>query len=405
MGIISKIRNWSKSSSSKSNDGSFNNLDVRDLRAFMGNDSKGNIKYSSNENYLKTAYGVNPAVFMVVDKIATISSRLPRILTDLDKKDKEIQINDLNELLEKPNSKEGFEQTYYRIASTYLVLGEVFIMGTSANIEDEKKTYNGDIHDITVPIATNVTIHVNNSNDVIGYTVNESGTIRNYEPSQVLHIKKPDITEDNNRGFSPLRPSKVVWVTDSENWKNEYSLLKTSGIRGVLYIDGGRIMAEKEQKALQDRYDKEYGNSNVFGKVRIDTQKLGFLDMAVKPKDMMSDEARWSYLRYICGVFGMDSKLFNDPKASTNNNYETAKLAMYTDVILPLSKMIDEEITRWLIKGNYNEFNTILTVDLETIVILNQPNKILSAKVVNEVKQGIITVEEAKEILYPNGVK
>jgi hypothetical protein len=40
----------------------------------------------------------------------------------------------------------------------------------------------------------------------------------------------------------------------------------------------------------------------------------------------------------------------------------------------------------------------------ESIFELSQPNIELSQKIVNEVNAGIITPEEAKLLLYPNGI-
>lgn len=372
-------------------------------KTFLGTDNS--FDFGNDNNYLTTAYGVNPAVFMVVDKIATVGARLERTLTDVNNPEKDVRSPDLEELLANPNEKETLEQLYYRLIASYEVTGDAFLVGIDANFDKENPMFKGTVHSLSVPIVTNVTINEDTYGNVLGYTITEFGVSRNYETEQVLHIKKPNITEDSNNGFSSLGPSKVVWVTDSLNWKNEASMLKNSGIRGVLYVDGGRVMPEKERETLQNKYDTTYGNSNVFGKVRIDTQKLGFLNMAMKPKDMMDDEKRWSYLRYICGVYGIDSKIFNDPKSNTHNNLAEAKLSMYNDVIIPLVRMFDEAITEWLINGHYNEPNIKIAIDKGKITILNAPNKILSDKVSQEVNQGILTAEEAKEILYPDGVK
>ena len=163
-------------------------------------------------------------------------------------------------------------------------------------------------------------------------------------------------------------------------------------------------MQPREQKALQEHFDREYTGFENFGKVKVSNQKLGFLRMGMNPADLKSIEARIDHLRAICMMFKVSSQLYGDTQASTYDNMTLAKVGRMEDAILPAADTIDKKITEWLIKGNFGLENIALRVDRETIPELNIARLQQSQRLQSEIAAGIITPEEARQILYPNGL-
>lgn len=347
---------------------------------------------TQSKDFLRIAYGVNPYVFQVIDRICQRLVQIDKRL--LDKAGKEIDNPAFQELLANPNHKEDGSAFLYRAAATYLATGEAFIIRHQELGEDDQ---------YFVPVNYNVTINQDTKGNVLDYSVSAFGTITKYFKSEVLHLFKPDITQDTNHGFSTLRATRVVWESNNEVWKSEAALHKNKGVAGVLYSDGGRPMEALEQKALQEKYDQD-NTGDSFGKVKVTTAKLGYIRMGMNPADLKSIETRIEHLRTICASFNVDSKLFGDPAASTYNNMAEAKRAFIMDAVLPLSKILLPKIVEFMGVSVLNKsFNYVLDEDNIPELLLSKEQK--SVRIAKEVKAGILTPEEARDMLYPELTK
>ena len=199
---------------------------------------------------------MNPYVFNVIDRICERAVSIDKKL--LNRLGKEIQDKEFMQLLMKPNSKESGNEFMYRAFATYLAAGECFIVRVQKIGEDDQ---------YIVPVNYNVTINQDVYGNVISYSIVHFGKSDKFLPNEVLHIHRPDITIDTNKGFSILRAQRVVWEANNEVWKSEAAIHKNKGIAGVLYSDGNRPMTDPEQKQLQKKYDEDYGSSESFGTV------------------------------------------------------------------------------------------------------------------------------------------
>jgi len=350
---------------------------------------------NSSRDFLRIAYGLNPYVFMVIDRIAQKTVMLDRLLVKKSNNEDLIINDELEDILDRPNGKEDGGEFLYRAYATFLAAGECFIIKIPTIIEGESE--------YVCPINYNVIINENRRGDVISYTVTMFGITHNFLPFEILHIKKPDITVDEQHGFSTLRAGRKVYESNNELWASEASLYKNRGVSGVLFAKGNRVLDPKEQKELQDQYDAEHTGVNNVGKVKVSSTELGYKQMGMNPTDLKSIETRIEHLRTICAMYNVDSKLFNDPGATTFNNVKEASKAMVLNAVLPLANKINPKLVSF-IGRDFNELDITWQIDKTTILELTQPNIELSNKVQGEVDKGILTVEEAKLILYPQGL-
>lgn len=343
---------------------------------------------TQSKDFLLKAYGMNPYVFMVVDRIAQRLVQIDKRL--LNQRGEEVEDLNFEELLKKPNTKETADSFLYRVAATYLTAGEVFIIRMQALGEQDQ---------YVVPINYNVTINEDSKGSILSYWVTFYGHSQTFLPNEVLHIHKPDITIDTNHGFSTLRATRKVWESNSEVWNSEASLHKNKGIAGVLYSDGNRPMTDTEQKQLQEKYDQDFTGADSFGRVKISTAKLGYVQMGMNPNDLKSIETRLEHLRTICASYNVDSKLFGDSAASTYNNMAEAKRAFIVDSVIPLSKVILPQIALFMSRSVFQRYSMALVEDsiLELQIVMDQK----SVRVGREVVQGIIPAAQARQILYP----
>jgi HK97 family phage portal protein len=346
-------------------------------------------KFGDNtKDFLVSAYGGNPYVFMIVDRIAKRLVEIDKTL--LNSRGEEIEDVDFSAFLKKPNRRESGDAILYRAAAGFLACGECFIVREQALGEEDQ---------YFVPVNFNVTINEDLKGNVISYQVKDFGTSSTYLPNEVLHISKPDITKDNNHGFSTLRATRKVWESNNEVWASEASLHRNKGITGVLYSDGSRPMTDTEQKDLQSKYDGDNTGATNFGKVKVSSSKLGYLQMGMNPNDLKSIETRLEHLRTLCASFGVDSKVFGDPAASSYNNMAEAQRAFIINAVIPLSKELLPAIIGFMSASFFKVY--ALELDEDSIHELQITKEQKSARVGREIVQGILTQRQAQEILYP----
>ena len=346
------------------------------------------------QQLLSDAFGGNPFVFMVVNRIAKTTATLEREFIDKTTGEAVEVPQELRDLLSKPNEIDTEESFLYRIYTNFLTTGQSFTIGKAPIGFTQYRN-------LCVPVPSNVQI----IQDRFGFPLEYQYNFFNYSgvssKEDVLHNMTPDIRSDSLRGFSTLQPMAKTWQSNNKIWESEAYFHDNKGISGVLYGDGNKTLTPKEQQALQNQYNTKHTGAKNFGGVMVNTTKLGFLQMGVNPADLKSIEARIDHLRAICAAFNVDSKLFGDPASSTYNNMQEATVAMILNAVLPLAKKIDDEISSWLIQDNFGLKNVVWRVNKKKISELNRPNTVLSDKIVSEVNAGIITTEEAKTILYP----
>lgn len=390
MGVLKTVKQFVIKSLAKMGE-TFISLTSTDSALFrlLGNDFRFG---TQSRDFLLKAYGMNPYVFMVIDRIVQRFVQIDKRL--LDRLDQETEDTDFEELLKQPNTKENGEAFLYRAGATYLAGGECFIIRVQALGEPDQ---------YFIPVNYNVIINEDINGNVISYRVTMFGESEMFLPGEVLHIHKPDVTLDNNHGFSTLRATRKVWESNNEVWASEASLHKNKGIAGVLYSDGNRPMTDAEQYQLQEKYETDNTGAVNFGKVKISTNKLGYVQMGMNPNDLKSIETRLEHLRTICAAYNVDSKLFGDSAASTYNNMAEAKRAFIIDAVIPLSRILLPAIIKFMSRSAFRDYSMQLVEEtiLELQIVMEQK----SARVGREVIQGILTPEQAREMLYPELVE
>lgn len=351
----------------------------------------------SKVELVQKAYKGNPFVFMVVDKIASLTSRLPYVFVN--SSNDIIEDSDEENLWKQPQK--GLYGSEFRkeILTDLEVTGEAFVLGHKSVGFGEK------YQEFEVLPSRSVFINYTNNSktEVSHYELTQGNkTERIYNVEDVLHIKFQNITEDGKSGLSPLQAAYSVVSASTSIFQSEDSIFKNRGVNEILTNDSDMPILSKEREGLQENFQNQTAGTDKFGQIMITNAKLRNLKLGMSPSDLKLLESSINKLRVISSVYGLDSSLFNDPENKTYSNRAEAQKAAYNDVYIPLAENeIIKTFNKWWLQDNWKS-QLRLSIDKKNIEVLREVNSDLSAKIINEINAGIITQEEGKELLYGN---
>jgi len=324
------------------------NTSIEVLRDFFGFQSKGN-----GRAYL-SAYGDNPLLYMVVNKIATTSSKLD--IAQVDEEGEKIEGDSvIVDLLSDPLLRQEIEESF-------LLCGNAYVLHTMG--------FGGMGNEIEVLKVKLLELELNKNDELVRYRYTlPSGTIYYYEPEEVCHIKMSNVVNVSStsilQGLSPLQSAWTLIQSSNEKFSASASIFKNRGIIGILTNKSDAPMLPKERQRLQDEFDGEVGGADKFNKIKISTSDLSYIQTGMSPSDLKLLEGVMNDLRLISAIYGMPSVLFNDNDSSTYNNVSEAKITAYSDVYVPLNNNILSTLTTFL-----NErlgLDEIVVTDVTTI--------------------------------------
>ena len=180
------------------------------------------------------------------------------------------------------------------------------------------------------------------------------------------------------------------------------------GVAGMLSSkDANMPILQGEQEQLQRDFERRNTGASNFGKIHVTTAAMQWLPMGMNSTDMQLLDSNREWLRYIASIYGIDSSLVNDPEHSTYNNRETAEKAAYVDVVIPTFNKVYNDIVQTFLPLFYAvpaispALDATMTINEKAVAALNQPNAVLSDKILKEVAAGVLTQEQAFSMLYP----
>jgi HK97 family phage portal protein len=322
------------------------------------NDFFGFSNGSTDMAKLIEAYGTNPIVYSIVNLIAGVCDGADKQLLD---GDNDIESGDTYDILRDLDE----EKLYLNL----LASGNVFLrfvkgIGMGAEFE--------------VLNSNCVEILLNNSGSVSGYKYSVGNTEESIPEEEVLHIKFANIVHtDRDRmhyGYSPLEAGMKIVTASSEIFNAEAAIFKNRGVIGMLSSGTDIPMLEKDSSALQEAFQERAGGSENFNKVLVTNSNAKYIQMGMSPSDLQLIDNQLSKMRFLCGLFGIDSKLLGDGSNSTYNNVKEAQKNAYTNTYLPLMQKVNKLLIKFLNK----EYSTKYTyeVDLSKIEALKETNTI-----------------------------
>ncbi len=216
--------------------------------------------------------------------------------------------------------------------------------------------------------------------------------------SAVMHLKTfHPLTQW--AGLSAFEPAAlgVDIHNDGQKWNKK---LIENGARpsGALVVktegDKAGTLTDEQYNRVKEMIDSQFSGAGNAGRPMLLEGGLDWREMSLNPKDMEFMQGKHSAARDIALAFGVPPQLLGIPGDNTYSNYGEAKLAFWTDTVLPLLGQVLDGFNRWL-APLYGD-DVFLWYDEETIPAL-EPLRRQKADRVNAA--GYMTINEKRRAM------
>ncbi|MCP4503295.1 MAG: phage portal protein, partial [Deltaproteobacteria bacterium] len=264
----------------------------------------------------------------------------------------EDQESDLYELLQQPNDKQNFQEWLDSALTMLLVTGDVFLKGDTAVGFGEK------IMNLETLPSNIVEVLVGNyNNEVLGYDCTLGGRQKRYSLDEVYHgmLYNPTIYGlEQHRGLSPLQAGYRTLTADNELTTAEASFYKNKGVSGIVSSGSDiAVLSPQEAKQLDDSLKARLGGASKSNGVITTGANVNYTPIGMSPSDLQMIQSGDIKLRNLCMLYGLDSKLFGDPKASTYNNQSEVSRGAWNNSIIPFNNKIVSYLNTF-VTANHN---------------------------------------------------
>jgi HK97 family phage portal protein len=346
-------------------------------------------KIQNEQKLIDEGYGGNISLFSIVNKIVTTASNVPLTIIDESKDNEIVDKGELFDMLQRPaiyrgdrlNTGEWIEATL-----TYLLL--------TGNLYQRHLTISGfrGIQGFEIiPSGIIVPKEVNSYlTGATSYQLNDKqrqSIISSDELSHLKYINPTTYGLDSLKGLSPLHAGLYTLKGSTDVQKALSVLIENQGVRGILSNESNRAgegvrMTEPIAKRIKDSLSGMIRGVDKVNSVHVTSASVKYTQMGMSSADLKLTESGVLTDRQLCNMFGVDSKLFNDPASSTFNNVQEATTGMYINAIIPnLDKLVNnfnDEITRPYNLENRTKLKVI--VDTSEIEALQKNQKELADK-------------------------
>lgn len=303
---------------------------------------KGTYVFKTNEKYF-SAYDTNPLVFMVIDKQASVVSSLEQDF--INQKGEKVDNSPEEMLWDNPNKLQTRKDFIYQLITDLLVHGITHVYGI-------KPVGFGGYSEFHVMPTVCTQKQVNGNKVVIRYDTYIDGiktTITGEELVNVLELRMPSVS-GAWESKSKLSVLGEAITSSTANLETEaYTYINGGGVK-ILTNDSELPMTPNQKDEAQKEFNLNNTGVDKAGTVRLTSAKLRAIDLTSSPSELNFDPSLMAKLRLIAGVYGLDSKIFGDPTASTYSNMAEAIKAAFLQVFIPLCNdyIIKEFNSFWL---------------------------------------------------------
>jgi len=332
---------------------------------------------SNQSNYVKVGYGGNADVFGMTNKMASAASNIPLVPF---KDDKVSDIDPLKELFQSDVT----DKTLIEARHEFFVFG--YITGNGINYIPRLEAGNNKgklIEGIScgiLPTQYTEIISEGKEHPVGWYVVTLDNEQRKYDPQHVFHTRLfPNLEYRGGANFFGASPVKVaVDVIQSMNegrniTKQTYS---KPGPDMIIEEEVGGMNQGNMTKGEQSGAEKTWRSKTqsnrflgipMFTKKKLHIHKLGH--DSFKDLDIINNDENG--VRILSRIYGVSSRLFNDPEGASYNNKKDDEKAYYTNRIVP---DVNREAEMWT--SVFNEYYGIeYRPDFSSIEALQQDKK------------------------------
>lgn len=339
----------------------------------------------SSQWFVNNGYGSNSIVFSVIKKLATTSANTPLIIVDSN--DELIEDGELFDKLQQPAIYRGQfldTKSWIEYAMTYLL--------TSGNVYQRLVELDGIKGLPELEIIPSGIIKPLEPKSYLtpsgGYIIHDkNNTDIKVDFEELEHTKYINPTQyglDTLQGLSPLQAGLFSLIGSTDIQKALSVNVKNQGIRGMITPDIGLGISPDPNlmKRIAAKIKGKLTGISKINAIHISDTPVKYLPMGMSAADLKLIESGILTDRQICNLYQVDSKLFNDPAASTFNNLKEATKGMYENAIIPSLNKIVGSFNQTIAK-QFNSTGTgsqFLKIDIDSIKALQGDQKIEADK-------------------------
>lgn len=182
---------------------------------------------------------------------------------------------------------------------------------------------------------------------------------REFIATEVLHEKywNPsfDINGQQLYGVAPLKAALKILNRDNSSLEASAAAFQNEGIKGVLHMKAdpitakGEVISEEVRKLKKQLVTEWVGESNR-GKMGLSGYDMGWLPIGLTSEEMQQIENEKWNMRRLCSVWGVSSRLLNDPDNTAEANVEEAEKSLTRRCALPALTAFRDNFNRKLKK-------------------------------------------------------
>lgn len=337
----------------------------------------------SIEKYLEEGYLNNNHVYSIINRIASSGADIPVTIKNVlrDGEEEIVREGDFYNFVHNPNNENTYKSFTYQSLVYQLATGNEIQYGVKGVGSQHFSERWNLAPQYIIPKVTNLIT----GPQATSYKYNYSGTDYNLDIEEVMHLKKfnPDPGAENAvMGMSPLSAAYRTLVASNEIITADASLIKNKGAIGLLSSKGDRTTTSEEGKQLDKALKNKIGGGDNYGSIKITSGNFDFIKFAMSPADLQILESGVIKLRDLCSVYGVKSRMFNDPQGASYNNAKQDTKDFYVNGVLPpLHSEIDHfnkfYVPGWNERDNSNYF---IEPDISSIEVLQDDKKLEAEK-------------------------
>lgn len=367
----------------------------------------GAAKTYSYQALASEGYMQNAIVYRCVNEIAKGASGVPFKICDKD--GNEIENHPAVALLNRPNPLQSYSEYMNALFGYLLLSGNNYMLGA------EGQGLNRGPNELYLLRPDRMSIKTGKGTIPKGYEYKINGKVEAFYPvdeitgsSEVKHIKLWNPLDDFY-GLSPLSAAAVE--VDQHNLSSRHNInLLNNGARpsGAIIFkpkddQGFAVNLTDAQRAqLMTDISNRFSGVDNAGRPMLLEGDFDWKEMGLSPKDMDFINLKHQSATDIAMCFGVPSQLVGVPDAQTYANVAEARLALYEETIIPMLIKVQSDLNEWLMpqfgEGAYFKFDT------DEIPALSERRKRIYENVIGAVDKGIMTRNEARELLGLNKI-
>jgi len=346
----------------------------------------------------KEGYQENAIVFRCVNEIAHGASAVELCVYQGDIK---LDQHPLIDLLERPNPQFAGNEYFQALYSFLLLSGNSYALYSLVGGQPRELHLLRPDRMKIVPSKT----HIPSAYEyhVDGRLANRYDVDSETGMSEVKHFKMWNPLDDYY-GLSPIQAASAD--IDQHNHAAKHNLgLLMNGARpsgAVVFKPKDETglhvqLSESQRQQLMTDLNMRFSGAHNAGRPMLLEGDFDWKEMGFSPKDMDFLELKNMSARDIALCFGVPSQLVGVPDSQTYNNVSEARLALYEDTIIPLIRRVESDLNEWLAPRFGDDIS--IKYDIDSIPAMAERRKKTYENVVQAVREGIISRNEARERL------